>query len=133
MKTGQTSSWLRQVLLADAVVSGATGVLLAGGAPFLVGLLALPEPLLRYAGLILLPYAAFVAVVATRMHIPAVTVWAVIILNTLWVLHSIGLLLTGWVAPNLFGYGFIIVQAAVVALFAELQFLAVRRSPQPAV
>jgi hypothetical protein len=62
-----------------------------------------------------------------------VAVWAIIILNTLWALDSIALLFTSWVAPNLFGSGFVIVQTVVVALFAELQFLALRRSPPLAV
>jgi hypothetical protein len=133
METDQTTGWLRRVLLADAVVSGATGALLAGGAPFLAGLLALPEPLLWYVGLLLLPYAAFVALIATREQVHRGAVWAIVIINALWALDSIILLFTGWVAPNLLGYGFIIVQAVVVALFAELQFLALRRAPQQAV
>jgi hypothetical protein len=133
METGQTQSWLQRVLLADAVFSGVSGVLLAGGAPFFAGLLALPEPLLRYAGLLLLPYAVFVAVVATRQHTHPAAVWAIIILNALWALDSIALLFTGWVAPNLLGYSFIVLQAGIVALFAELQFLGLRRSLQPAV
>ncbi|NJK81988.1 MAG: hypothetical protein HC893_06490 [Chloroflexaceae bacterium] len=116
METSQSQSWLRRVLLADAVVSGATGALMAGGAPFLTELLALPEPLLRYAGLFLLPYAAFVAVVATRKHLQPVAVWAIIIINALWALDSIVLLFTGWAAPNLLGYSFVIFQAVVVAL-----------------
>jgi hypothetical protein len=133
METSQTRSWLRRVLLADAVFSGTTGVLLAGGAPFFAGLLALPEPLLRFVGLILLPYAAFVVIVAMRQQMHSVAVWAIILLNALWALDSIALLFTGWVNPNLLGSGFVVVQAVIVALFAEMQFLALRRSPRPAV
>jgi hypothetical protein len=81
----------------------------------------------------LLPYAAFVALIATRGQVHRGAVWAIVIINALWALDSIILLFTGWVAPNLLGYGFIIVQAVVVALFAELQFLALRRAPQQAV
>jgi hypothetical protein len=60
---------LRRALLGDAIISGATGLLMLGGATLLASLLALPEPLLRYAGLVLLPFAAFVAYVGSRANI----------------------------------------------------------------
>jgi hypothetical protein len=99
---------------------------MAGGAALLAGLLGLPEPLLRGAGLALLPYGAFVAFVATRPQLSAAAVWAVIALNALWALDSVALLLTGWVAPSALGYGFVLLQAAVVGVFAELEFLGLR-------
>jgi hypothetical protein len=123
--------FLRQVLLLDAVVSGATGLLLLLGAGFLTGLLALPVELLRTAGLLLLPFVAFVAYIATRTPFSRAGVWAVIGVNALWVLTSIGLLLSGWVAPNGLGLAFIIAQALVVGLFAELQVVGLRRSFHP--
>ncbi len=82
------SSLLRRALLADAALSAVTGLLIFGGASFLADLLVLPEPLLRYAGLGLLPYAAFVAYVATREHLSRTAVWAVIALNVLWCLKA---------------------------------------------
>lgn len=118
---------LRQALLADALVSGATGLLLALGAGFLAGFLGLPEALLRYAGLILLPYAAMVAAIGTRPSIRPAAVWAVIVINALWALDSVILLLSGWVAPTIFGASFVIFQALVVALFAEIQYVCLRR------
>lgn len=124
----QTERTLRRVLLADAIISGVTGALMAGGSTVLASLLLLPESLLRSAGLVLLPFAAFVAFVATRPQIPRVAVWAVIIINALWALDSVVLLLSGWVTPNLLGYGFVLFQAVVVAVFGELQFLALRRA-----
>lgn len=127
LATGQ-SPFLRRVLLADALVSGASGLLMAAGAGYLTNLLALPEDLLRYAGLILLPYGALVAWVATRTQLMRPAVWAVIAVNALWAIDSIVLLLSGWVTPNLLGYIFVMTQALVVALFAELQFMGVRKS-----
>ena len=41
------------------------------------------------------------------------------------------LLIGGWVAPTVLGYVFVIGQALVVALFAELEFFGLKRS-QPA-
>jgi len=52
----------------------------------------------------------------------------VILINALWVAASIVLLLSGWVAPNALGTVFVIVQALAVAVFADLQYLGVRRS-----
>jgi hypothetical protein len=55
-------------------------------------------------------------------------VHATIALNVLWVAASIGLLLSGWVAPTLLGYAFVIAQAVVVGAFAELQIIGLRRT-----
>lgn len=123
----QHETFLRRVLLADAAVSAAAGLLMAGAAGLLAGLLGLPEPLLRGAGLALLPYGALVAFVATRAQLAPAAVWAVIALNALWVFDSLGLLLSGWVAPNLLGYAFVLLQAIAVGVFAELEFVGLRR------
>jgi hypothetical protein len=126
-------SFLRRALLVDAVITGATGALMAGGAGLLAGVLGLPEPLLRYAGLVLLPFAAFVAFAATRATVWRGAAWAAVLINALWALESVALLVTGWVAPAPLGYAFVLSQAAVVAGFAALQFLGLRRAVgQPA-
>lgn len=121
------SPFLRRVLLADTLVSGATGLLMLLGAGLLTDMLDLPTALLRTAGLILLPYALFVIYVATRSSQPA-AVWAVIVINALWAVDSIVLLLSGWVTPNALGYAFVLVQAVAVAVFAELQYVGLRRA-----
>ena len=127
MSYPRTNPFLRNALIADAVVSGATGLLMIAGASFLADLLNLPFALLREAGLILIPYVAFVAYVGTRETISRSAVWVVIAANILWAAGSILLLLSGWIAPNLLGTAFIILQAAAVALFGELQFIGLRR------
>ena len=70
MHTSPSFQQLRPALLADAFFSGASALLLLFGAGFLASLMALPEGLLRYVGLALVPYALFVAFVATRRAIP---------------------------------------------------------------
>ncbi|NJM05626.1 hypothetical protein HC891_04655 [Candidatus Gracilibacteria bacterium] len=129
MERHTKGSVLQRALIADAVISGGTGLLMGIGATLLAPVLALPEPLLRYAGIMLLPFAAFVAFVALRAAIVPGLAWLVIGLNSVWVLASIGLLISGFVTPNLFGYSFVVVQALVVAVFAEWQWFALRRSP----
>ena len=124
----QPSPLLRYALIGDALASGATGLLLAGGAGFLTGLLGLPEQLMRYAGLFLLPYAAVVAYVGTRATVSRRAVWAIIAVNAIWVIESIILLIAGWVAPTTLGIAFVAAQALVVAAFAEAQFIGLRKS-----
>jgi hypothetical protein len=119
---------LRFALLADAVASGATGLMMIAGADLLTGLLGLPVALMREAGLLLVPYVALVAFVGTRQAISHGAVRAIIALNIAWVAGSIGLLMSGIVAPTVLGYAFAIFQAVVVGVFAELQFIGLRRA-----
>ena len=123
---------LRFALLIDAAASGATGLLLIAGAGLLTSWLALPVDLMRAAGLILVPYVAFVAYVGTRPEISRTAVWTVIAANAVWVVASAGLLVSGLVAPTALGYAFVIAQAVAVGVFAELQFIALRRAPATA-
>jgi hypothetical protein len=120
-------NFLRYALLADAIASGATGALLIAGAGLLDGLVGLPVALMREAGLLLVPYVALVAYVGTRDVISRPAVRTIIALNIVWTVCSIGLLLTDYVAPTALGAAFVVAQAAVVAVFAELQFIGLRR------
>jgi hypothetical protein len=127
MSTLHPTPFLRNVLLLDAAASGATGLLLISGAGLLDGLLGLPVALMREAGLILVPYVAFVAWVGTRETITRGAVWAIVAANALWAIASVGLLVSGWVAPTALGYAFVIAQAVVVALLGELQYAGLKR------
>ena len=118
-------NFLRTVLWADALASGATGLVMVAGAGLLESLLGLPGALTREAGLILVPYAALVALVAARAQISRAAVWVFIVANAAWTIGSIGLLLGG-LAPTALGYAFVIAQALVVAVLAELQYAGVR-------
>ena len=120
--------FLRQALLADAVTTAACALLMVAAAGPLASLLGLPAGLLRAAGLILIPFAAFLGMLALREEVPRVAVWAVIIANAAWTLDSLLLLVSGWVQPTAAGIAFVIAQAAFVAMYAELQFVGLRRS-----
>lgn len=128
----RSNNFLRYALLADAIASGATGLLLIAGAGLLDGLLGLPVALMREAGLLLVPYVAFVGFVGTRETISRPAVQVIIALNAVWAVASVLLLLTDFVAPTMLGYAFVIVQAAAVAVFGELQFIGLRK-PEAAV
>ena len=132
MTSIRASSLLRRVLIVDALTSGAMGVAMFAFADLFASLLQLPVELIREAGIILLPFAAFVGFVASRREPVRIAVWAIIALNVVWVVDSIVLLFTGWVAPNALGYAVVIAQAAGVLVLADLEYMGVKRSAIPA-
>src|SRR5262245_22660448 len=121
--------FLRSVLLADAGTCLATGLLMTLGSGLLAGLTHIPENLPLAAGLSLFPVAAFIAFVSMRPSTWPVGVWLVIAGNVGWVVGSLYLLVPGVLAPNLFGYAFLIVQALAVVVLTELEITGVRRAP----
>ncbi len=123
----QHPNFLRTVLLADAATCLATGLLMTAGAGPLAGLTQIPADLLFYAGASLFPIAAFIALVGTRQAPPPVSVWLVIVGNIAWVAASLSLLAGGAISPNALGYTFVAVQAAAVAVLAELEYIGVRQ------
>jgi hypothetical protein len=123
---------LRRVLWLDALVCGSLGLLLALATAVLAPALELPADLLQTAGWMLIPIALCLAILASSERLPRVFVWAVIVLNSLWVVQSCALLLTDWVAPNVGGYVFVLAQAAVTVLLAEFEYRGLRGSVVPA-
>jgi hypothetical protein len=108
---------LPSVLRLDAATCAAMGALLLVASEPVGTLTRLPPALLFGAGVLLVPVAAFIAVVAARPH--RALVGAVIAGNLAWVAASFVLLLGGFVAPNAVGVAFVLAQAlAVLALSA---------------
>lgn len=124
----QPSLLLRRAILADAAFSGVSALLLSFGGGALAPLLNLPETLLRETGLFLIAYAALVGWLGTRQSMPTALVWIVIAGNAAWTVGSIALLFSGAVTPNLLGEAAVAMQAIAVGVFAELQYLGLRRS-----
>lgn len=122
------SSFLSRALLADAVFSGVSAVGLALGAGVLAPFLHLPEVLLRETGLFLIAYAALVGWLGTRQSVLKALVLFVIVGNAAWTLGSIALLFSGAVTPNLLGQIFVVAQAIATGVFAELQYVGLRKS-----
>lgn len=119
---------LRYALTADAVASGASALLLLAGASMLTELLGLPEPLLRWAGVILIPFVILVGALALRADPPPGAVWAVILLNVAWVVASVFVMFGGLTAPTMLGYAFVGAQALAVLAFADFQFFGLRNT-----
>jgi hypothetical protein len=122
------SLFLRRALLADAIFSAVSAVLMTIGAGALAPLLNLPEALLRETGLFLIAYAIFVGWLGTRASLPKALALIVVMGNAAWTLASIALLFSGMVSPNLLGEIVVVAQAIATGVFAELQYIGLRKS-----
>lgn len=122
------STFLRRALLADAIFSGIAALGFTFGAGAFATLFNLPEALLRETGLFLIAYAALVGWLASRTSAAKSLVLLVVIGNAAWTIGSIALLLSGALSPNLAGEVMVVAQAIATGVFAELQYLGLRRS-----
>jgi hypothetical protein len=119
---------LRFGLIADAVASGATGLLTLVAGPALAPVFGLPAGLLQGVGLVCITWAAFIGWLARRETLPVWLIWTVLALNLVWVADSFLLLVSGWVVPTALGVGFAAAQALAVAGLTALQWMGLRRS-----
>ena len=106
----------------DAVVTGANGAAYLVAAGPLGDLLGLAPSLLRGVGAFLLAFAVLVWL-APRAVVPAV-----VVANAAWAAGSVVAAIAAWGSPTTAGTVWIVLQAIVVAGFAELQLTALRRS-----
>ncbi len=123
-------SRLRFWLRIDAVASGLSGFGSLAGLGFLPDLLGTPPALLVPVGIFLLVWAGALWFLASRPQVSRGAVWAVIALNLVWVLDSAATVAIGWFPLTGLGVAYLLAQAAAVALFAEMQYLGVRRLPR---
>ncbi len=122
------NSLLRNALRIDAVASVLVGLPMAAAAHPLAAALGLPVPLLFWAGVICLPYAAILWWMSGQAELPSQAVITVVSGNALWVAGCLALAFAGWTLPTALGVAFLVAQAVFVALFAELQWFGWRRS-----
>jgi hypothetical protein len=120
--------FLRRALLADAVFSGVAALGFAFGAGAFGPLFNLPEAMLREVGLFLIAYAAFVGWLGSRQTMSKGLVLLVIAGNAAWTIGSIALLFSGKVSPNALGMAMVVAQAIATGVFAELQYIGLRKS-----
>jgi len=117
---------LKSLLVLDAVTCAVTGIALIAGAQLLDEMTAIPAGLSFFAGVLLLPVAAFMAIVTARFSSNAPAVWLIIAGNGAWVVASLLVVAAGLVRPNLYGIAFILIQAAAVTGLVLLEFSALR-------
>ena len=126
------STFLRRALLADSIFSGVAALDFSFGASAFATLFNLPEALLRETGLFLIVYAALVGWLASRASVAKALVLLVVVGNAAWTVGSIALLFSGAVSPNLAGELMVVAQAIATGVFAELQYVGLRRSERVA-
>ncbi|MEO3888826.1 hypothetical protein [Nonomuraea sp. B5E05] len=129
--TTDRTKFLRLVLTADAVVTGGNGLVYLAAAVPLGALLGPDAALLRGIGAFLLVYGAAVGLLAgrgLRRTISPAATRAVIALNIGWTLGSIAAVVTGALDLTTAGAVWVIAQALLVAVFAELQIVGLRRT-----
>ena len=119
---------LPAALKLDAVVTGANGAAYLVAAGPLGDLFGVPSGALRATGAFLLAFAAIVWLVAARPEPNVAAVRVVIAANVLWVIDSAALIAFGWGSPDTAGIVWTALQADVVALFAALQAVGLRRA-----
>lgn len=120
---------IRSVQL-DALMSGASGILAAAGAPVFDGVLGVSTAFLVALGIFLLGYAGALLLLA-HAGAPAPGVKAVIGGNALWVVASVVVVLADWLTLTTAGIVVTLAQAGAVALVAEAQLIGLRRRGRP--
>ena len=126
--TVDNTPFLRHTLLADAAMGAGAAALTIFGSGFLASLLALPQGLIFWAGVALVPIALFLLVMAQKTRIPRSWLREIVLINWAWVVASFGILVLAPIAPNSLGTAFVVAQALAVAAFALLQGLALRQA-----
>src|SRR5687768_12705416 len=112
---------LRTLFTLDALASGAMAVLLLGAFRPLADWLDLPESLLLGAGILLVPWVAFLAWMTRQAPIDRALSRVVVAVNGAWVIASVAVMLGIGVDPNASGMAFIAAQATAVAILTALQ------------
>lgn len=114
---------LRRTLQANGIFSGVSGFTFTIGVGPITTFLGVGSPIiLLVIGLMLLLYAVLLFLTAARQPIDRQAGFLYATIDSIWVVGSIMLLLTNWVPLTAGGKWSVGLVAAVVALFAELQF-----------
>jgi hypothetical protein len=124
---------LRKVLWADALSGAATGALQLAVPGVLAAWLGLPVALLISSGLVIFAFVALAGYMATRADVSRTLLTLLVVGNWAWVVGCVALAFSGTLTPTAWGVGYLLVQAAVVTVLAELQWMGLRQvRAQPA-
>jgi hypothetical protein len=126
-RTRPADRLLRVALRVDAIASGLSGLAFLGTGKVSEDLYGLPWALTLPTGVFLLVFAAGVWLASTARGISTGAVVTIIVFNIAWVVASVVVLAAGLLPLTALGVGFVIVQAIAVAVFAELEFMGLRR------
>lgn len=115
----------RPFLLVDAATTGVNGLAYVLAATWLADWFGAPEALVRSLGFFLLVVAAAVTLLAARTPIRRRGVWALVLVNTVWVVASVDYALMADL--TVLGTTWVLLQAVVVGAFAAGQAWFARR------
>jgi hypothetical protein len=118
---------LRRVLAFDALSGAGTGVLQLGLTGLLSQWLGLSEALLQGSGIAIFAFVALAGWLAMQTQPPRAALATIVVGNFAWVVGCVALAFGG--APGVTGIGvaYLLFQAVVVLVFAELQWMGLRR------
>ncbi len=126
--TSQLSSpiVLRRVLAFDAISGAGTGGLHLLLAPRLSAWVGLPEPLLQASGVAIFAFVALAGWLALQASPPRGPLMAIALLNVAWAAGCLWLVFGSAVTLTPLGVAYAVVQAVVVIVLAELQWMGSR-------
>lgn len=112
-------------LLVDGATTGLNGLAYVLAGTWLADWFGAPEAVVRVIGVLLLAIAAGVTVLATRRPVPRRGVWALVALNSAWVVASVDYAVMADLTR--LGTAWVLLQAVVVGVFAAGQAWFARR------
>ena len=127
MQTKETQ-FLRTVLRIDALTCLLTGVMSVALRGVLSEWFGLSAALVAGSGIALLAVGAFILFAAKNVPALRWPVWVVVLGNAGWVLASVLLLISGLEQPTALGTAYVIGQAVIVAVLAELEYVGLRKT-----
>lgn len=119
---------LRFALKQDAIGSGANGLVYLAVAAIFGSMFGLPAAFLVPIGAFLVAFAGLLLFLASRPAVNRAAVITVMVVNVAWVIASAEVLIAGWFPLTGLGIALVVAQAVVVAGFAALQFMGLRKA-----
>lgn len=130
LNTLTSATGLRRVLAFDAVSGAGTGALQLGLTGILSQWLGLSAPLLQGSGLAIFVFVVLAGWLAMQAAPPRAALAALVVGNFAWVAGCLALAFGAAPAVTPLGIAYLMVQAVVVLVLAELQWMALRRTRQ---
>lgn len=123
----RSPAFLRRVLWADALSGAATGALQLAVPGLLAHWLGLPEALLLGSGAAIFAFVLLAGFLAKQDVPPRPLLALLVVGNWAWVAGCVALAFAGVLAPSALGVAYLLMQAGVVAVLAELQWMGLRQ------
>jgi hypothetical protein len=120
-------SGLRRVLAFDALSGAGTGALQLGLTGHLSQWLGLSEALLQGSGMAIFAFVALAGWLALQAEPPRAALATIVLCNFAWVIGCVALAFGGAPAATGMGVAYLLFQAVVVLVLAELQWMGLRR------